>query len=213
MESALLLVGDDGAQFAVRARAAAAGPLLDAIAGATSGRVPTIATASSARTTRHLADWLATGELPFADEGSLQQLYLLSARLRLITLRDDIERCIAGAVPAEEMFSSSAPPPGGDAFADMAITARSALGMSSLMGITASAPLPAAAVAAGLTTPEYVSGRWRDMYVPAPGVALAASQMLAPSEDGIVDLRASYERRQRAAALTALPDPFGLARR
>lgn len=213
MESCLLLVCDDGSQFAVRARAAAVGPLLDAIGGAASGKVPAIETASSARTTRHLADWLATGELPMTDESALQGLYLLSARFRLISLRDDIERCIAGAVPVDEILPHSAVPPGVDAFADMSITARPALAMSSLMATTASAPLPAAGAAAGLTTPEYVSGRWRDMYAPAPGVALAASQMLAPSEDGIVDLRASYERRQRAAVLTALPDPFGLARR
>lgn len=125
-----------------------------------------------------LCDWCNSGVIGRdMSPARLQSLYILSAALQWATLRDDIEAFTAAA-------------------------ARKA-GPSTQ---TASAGSGSAAAAAGLSSVEYVSGRWRGRYEPA---SLRVPPPDVSGRHSFAERASSRSERERC---TRLPDPWGFGR-
>jgi hypothetical protein len=181
---------------------------------------------------------LRGGPLP-SDVVTLRDLYVESAFYRLEGLRDAIEATLlggGGGGGGGGGASATGSRPG-----DALVAAAGAIGRASALRsvITAAEAAAAAAAAAppprkptasaqtsppekpkyrgGLSTAAYVGGEWRQLYA-APAAQRRDAVLQQPAGDGeagqpMTPSRAAFLSLQRAAAATALPDPFGFCRR
>jgi hypothetical protein len=128
---------------------------------------------TKAETAADLIEYFRSKRLPEESE-RLKPLYLLSARLQLLSLRDSIETAIADE-------------------AALAATPK-----------------------VGLTLEEYRSGKWKGLYQRPEAVDQAAELVSSTATGGplsehiSLDFEERRRRRELAASLTALPDPFGI---